>query len=56
MNDWPETSESLVLRVKDPADAAAWSAFLAIYRPVVYRLARSRGLQDADVDDSLSAN
>lgn len=51
MNEWPETSESLILRVKDPADAAAWSAFLAIYRPVVYRLARSRGLQDADADD-----
>lgn len=51
MNDWPETSESLILRVKDPADAAAWSAFLAIYRPVVYRLARSRGLQSADADD-----
>lgn len=51
MNDWPETNESLILRVKDPADAVAWSAFLAIYRPVVYRLARSRGLQDADADD-----
>lgn len=51
MNDWPETSESLILRVKDPADAAAWSAFLAIYRPVIYRLARSRGLQDADAED-----
>lgn len=51
MNEWPETSESLILRMKDPADAAAWSAFLAIYRPVVYRLARSRGLQDADADD-----
>lgn len=51
MKDWPETSESLILRVKDPADAAAWSAFLAIYRPVIYRLARSRGLQDADAED-----
>jgi RNA polymerase sigma-70 factor, ECF subfamily len=51
MNDWPETNESLILRVKDPADAAAWSAFLAIYRPVIYRLARSRGLQDADADE-----
>lgn len=51
MSDWPETSESLILRVKDPADAAAWSAFLRIYRPVVFRLARSRGLQDADADD-----
>lgn len=51
MNDWPETSESLILRVKDSADSAAWSAFVAIYRPVVYRMARSRGLQDADAED-----
>jgi RNA polymerase sigma-70 factor (ECF subfamily) len=51
MNDWPEASESLILRMKDPADADAWSAFLAIYRPVVYRLASSRGLQDADAED-----
>lgn len=51
MNDWPETHQSLILRLKDSADAAAWSSFLAIYRPVVYRLARSRGLQDADADD-----
>ena len=51
MSDWPETSESLILRVKDPADAAAWSAFLEIYRPVVFRLALSRGLQAADAED-----
>ena len=51
MNDWPETCESLILRIKDPADAAAWSAFLAIYRPVVVRLACSRGIQNADADD-----
>jgi RNA polymerase sigma-70 factor (ECF subfamily) len=51
MRDWPETNESLILRVKDPADAAAWAAFLDIYRPVVYRMARGRGLQDADADD-----
>ncbi len=51
MSEWPETSESLILRVKDPQDAAAWTQFLAIYRPVVYRLARRRGLQHADADD-----
>lgn len=35
MHHWPETNESLILRVKDPADAASWSDFLSIYRPVV---------------------
>ncbi len=51
MNDWPDTNESLILRVKDPADGAAWTTFLSIYRPVVFRLARAKGLQHADADD-----
>ena len=51
MNEWPETSVSLILRVKDPEDAVAWSQFLTIYRPVVYRLARRDGLQHADAED-----
>lgn len=51
MHHWPETNESLILRVKDPADAASWSDFLAIYRPVVVRMACARGLQHADADD-----
>lgn len=51
MHHWPETNESLILRVKDSADAASWSDFLAIYRPVVVRMACGRGLQHADADD-----
>lgn len=51
MHHWPETNESLILRIKDPADAASWSNFLAIYRPVVVRMACGRGLQHADADD-----
>lgn len=51
MHDLPDSSESLILRVRDPADAEAWARFVAIYRPVVYRLARSRGLQDVDAQD-----
>jgi len=51
MHHWPETNESLILRIKDPADAASWSDFLAIYRPVVVRMACGRGLQHADADD-----
>jgi len=50
MEPSPETSESLIARLKDPADAGAWAEFLAIYRPVVYRLARRR-MQDADAQD-----
>ena len=51
MSQWPETSESLILRICDPQDAIAWSQFVAIYQPVVYRLSRRRGLQHADADD-----
>jgi len=51
MSQWPETSESLILRIRDPLDALAWSQFMAIYEPVVYRLARRRGLQHADAED-----
>ncbi len=51
MHHWPETNVSLILRVKDPVDAASWSDFLSIYRPVVVRMACGRGLQHADADD-----
>jgi RNA polymerase sigma factor (sigma-70 family) len=51
MSQSPETRESLILRVQDPADEEAWREFVGIYRPVVYRLARRRGLQDADAED-----
>lgn len=51
MHDWPETCESLILRVKNSQDAVAWDQFLATYRPVVHRLARNRGLQPADAED-----
>ena len=47
----PETRASLILRLPDAADAAAWDEFTAVYGPLVYRLARRRGLQPADADD-----
>ena len=51
MSQWPETNESLILRIRDPQDALAWSQFMSIYQPVVYRLTRQRGLQHADAED-----
>ena len=51
MPEFPETSHSLIERVHDPANGAAWAEFLGIYQPVVYRMARRRGLQDADALD-----
>lgn len=49
--DLPDTNHSLIARVKDLADGESWTEFLAIYQPVVLRMARRRGLQDADAQD-----
>ncbi len=51
MQPWPDTHETLLTRLSDPQDQAAWQEFVGIYQPVVYRLARRRGLQDADAAD-----
>lgn len=51
MSEFPTTRVSLLLRVKDPANQAAWEEFAAIYRPVIHRFARRRGLQEADAQD-----
>jgi RNA polymerase sigma factor (sigma-70 family) len=47
----PTTRYSLLLRIQDPRNQAAWSEFVAIYEPLIYRLARRKGLQDADARD-----
>ncbi len=51
MPEFPETDHSLIDRAKDTADGASWLEFMGIYQPVVYRLARRRGMQDADAQD-----
>ena len=51
MAEFPETNHSLIARVQDLGDGASWAEFLEIYQPVVFRMARKRGLQDADAHD-----
>jgi RNA polymerase sigma-70 factor, ECF subfamily len=51
MTEYPETRDSLLVQVGDPQNAEAWEQFARIYRPVIFRLARRRGLQDADAHD-----
>ncbi len=51
MSQVPETRDSLLLRLADAADHEAWCQFTAIYRPLIYRVARRKGLQDADAQD-----
>ena len=47
----PETRASFILRLRDAADVVAWDEFVAIYGPLVHRLAVRHGLQAADADD-----
>ncbi|MBC8356829.1 MAG: sigma-70 family RNA polymerase sigma factor [Planctomycetes bacterium] len=47
----PETRESLLIQLRDAGNRESWFEFAAIYRPMVYRMARRRGLQDADAQD-----
>jgi RNA polymerase sigma-70 factor, ECF subfamily len=51
VNETAQTRDSLLARVRDPADREAWQEFVAIYWPVAYRLARRSGMQDADAQD-----
>jgi len=51
--EFPETSESLIIRVKGGADQDAWIDFERIYRPVIFRIARARGLSYADAMDTV---
>lgn len=45
------TRASLLLRIKDARDTHAWTEFDTIYRPMLYRFARTRGLDDAGAED-----
>lgn len=47
----PITRHSLVLRLRDREDETAWAEFVQLYEPLVLRIARSKGLQDADAQD-----
>lgn len=47
----PETRPSLVARLRNLRDDAAWTEFLAIYEPLILRLLRRYGLQEPDARD-----
>jgi len=51
VSQYPETSENLIVLVRDPHNRDAWARFVEIYRPVIYRTARVRGMQHADAQD-----
>jgi RNA polymerase sigma-70 factor (ECF subfamily) len=51
MGDALLTRASLLARLRDPQDRAAWQQFVALYGSLVYGFVRQRGLQDADAAD-----
>ncbi len=51
MTEFPETRLTLLASVKSPENREAWEEFVVMYRPVIYRMARRRGMQDADAQD-----
>src|SRR3954447_7325197 len=51
MTTSPATRYSLLIRIQDAQNHAAWVEFVDLYEPLIYRLARRKGLQDADARD-----
>jgi RNA polymerase sigma factor (sigma-70 family) len=51
MAEAPLTRLTLLTRIKDGKDVAAWKEFMQLYGPVIYGFARNRGLQDSDSAD-----
>ena len=48
---YPQTRASLLCRLKDPVDSAAWGKFVDVYGPLVYGEIRRRGVSHQDTED-----
>ncbi len=51
MTELPRTRLSLLVRLRDQADADAWRTFVDVYAPAIFAFARRSGLQPADASD-----
>lgn len=51
MPEYPVTNPSLLLRLRNPADSAAWSTFAEVYETLIFAYCRKQGLQEADARD-----
>lgn len=51
MNGPDATRPSLLARIRDPNDGQAWTEFVQVYSPFVYKYVRRRGLQPSDASD-----
>ncbi len=50
-SDSRATKPSLLLRIRDAGDGAAWGEFADLYGPIIRGYCRRRGLQEADAAD-----
>ncbi|MEZ6094562.1 MAG: sigma-70 family RNA polymerase sigma factor [Pirellulaceae bacterium] len=51
MTEFPETQSLLLANIQAIENREAWEEFVLLYRPVIYRMARRRGMQDSDAQD-----
>jgi RNA polymerase sigma-70 factor (ECF subfamily) len=51
MAEAPPTRGSLLVRLRDSGDQAAWRQFVEIYAPLIFGFFRKKGVQDADAAD-----
>ena len=51
MDNSPATRLSLLVRIRNQHDEAAWGEFVDLYAPLIHTLACRHGLQDADAAD-----
>lgn len=49
--DGLKTSQTLLLRMREPSDGDAWSEFARLYTPLLRKFALLRGVEHQDVDD-----
>lgn len=53
MTPTPTTRASLLLKLRDPHDHDAWVEFVSLYEPVIFRMLKRSGLQEADAMEVL---
>lgn len=46
-----ETPSTLIVRIRDPSDNAAWREFVSLYRPVVIGMVLQRGVDRREAED-----
>lgn len=51
MTEFPDTQSLLLANIQSLENREAWEEFVEVYRPIIYRMARRRGMQDSDAQD-----